>query len=82
MTTRSNTNQHWTDVLPEGPLLRPTKAAEFLAISVSNYYALAKIGEVPAPVKITSSGRASGVPKSQLDAFVLSRAAAFGGSEG
>lgn len=73
MTTQSTTVPDWKVLSPEGPLLRPAEAAQFLSISVSSYYALAKSGTVPSPVKITPNGRASGVPKNVLEAFVRSR---------
>jgi len=63
----------WQDLAPKLPLVRPNEAANLLSIGVSTYYELAKKGVVPAPIKITPNGRASGVPKNLLDAFVRSR---------
>ncbi len=65
----------WEIDAPKGPLLRPADAAAFLGIGLSTYYALAKSGDLPPPLKLTSCGRAAGVPKSQLDALIRSRAA-------
>ena len=59
--------------VPTGPFMRPSEAAKYLGLGLSTYYELAKSGAVPSPVKITPNGRASGVPKSLLDAFVQSR---------
>ncbi len=69
----NDTNQHWQSVPATGPLLRPAKAAEYLGVALSTYYALAKAGVAPAPVKLFNGGRTSGIPKNQLDALVASR---------
>ena len=74
MSFESSKALKWDELPAEGPLLRPAQAAQFLSISIASYYALAKLGQVPKPVKITPNGRASGVPKNQLEAFVRSRA--------
>ena len=63
----------WKSVPPKGPLLRPPQAAAYLGIAVSTYYALAKSGDLPKPVKLFQGGRSSGVPKNQLDALISDR---------
>ena len=65
--------EHWKQLTPSGPLVKPTQAAKYLSLGLSTYYALAKQGRVPAPIKITPDGRAAGVPQNLLDAFVQGR---------
>lgn len=63
----------WKQLTPSGPLVKPSQAANYLSLGLSTYYALAKKGKVPGPVKITPNGRAAGVPQNILEAFVQSR---------
>lgn len=65
----------WKTMPPADGFVRPADAAKQLALGLSTFYFLAKQGLVPAPVKIVPNGRASGVPKNQLEAFIASRAA-------
>jgi excisionase family DNA binding protein len=61
----------WAEIPATGPFLRVRSAAEYLGLSVSHYYSLAKRGDLPGVVKIGE--RASGVPRPWLDAVVKSR---------
>lgn len=64
----------WRDIPATGPLLRPLAAAEYLGITKSSYYRLAKTGDLPLPVRIGQ--RFAGVPKPWLDAIIASHAEA------
>lgn len=66
-------SEDWKRLPPSGPLVKPSRAADYLGLGLSTYYALAKQGKVPAPIKVTPGGRAAGVPQNILEAFVQSR---------
>lgn len=74
--THDVNSRPWASVAPNGPILRPSEAAAYLGLSINSYYVEARIGRVPAPVKITS--RATGIPRAWLDAVVADRVAAGG----
>jgi len=64
-------SQPWASVPPTGPLLRIDKAAEYLGYSRPQYYALAKEGLLPTPLRlIPRTNAAVGVPKPWLDAVI------------
>lgn len=63
----------WKGLSPAGPLLRPAEAAAFLKTSRKNYYAMARRGEVPTPVRLRPEGRATVIPQSWLDAVIAAR---------
>ena len=54
-----------------GPVMRPKEAARYIGVSVSCFYSLIKSGEIPPLIKLT--GRASGIPKPWLDAWLSLR---------
>lgn len=64
----------WANVPASGPLLRPSKAAQYLGLSRSTLYAMVAEGQFPAFIKL--SERASAVPMSWIQAFVTHRASA------
>lgn len=66
-------SQPWRDTPVEGPFLRSGQAADFLNLSRTQFYALARIGALPRPFKI--GGRAAGLPQSWLNAVLRARAA-------
>jgi predicted DNA-binding transcriptional regulator AlpA len=61
----------WDGLAAVGPLLRPKHAAEYLGIGRTTFYAHQKAGILPPPIKIGE--RASGVPRSFLDAVIAAR---------
>ena len=65
----------WAALPPTGPLLRPAEAAAYLGYSVSQYYALAAKGVLPAAIRIgPGHNGAAGVPRPWLDATIAARA--------
>ena len=68
------THQPWTECPIEGPFLRPGDAAAYLGLSTTQFYTMARDGDLPRPFKIGK--RASGVPKAFLDCVIRERATA------
>jgi len=68
-----DSNVPWNGIKADGPLLRPAEAAAFLKTSPKNYYAMARRGEVPKPVKLRADGRATVIPLSWLNAVIAAR---------
>lgn len=69
-----STSKPWLDCPVEGPFMRSGEAAAYLNLSPTQFYYLARQGDLPRPFKI--GGRASGVPKGWLDSVIRARAAA------
>ena len=68
----NHARQPWAEIPPNGPIIRTTEAAEYLGLSIAQFYALANRGVLPKALKI--GPRASGVPRAWLDAIIADRA--------
>ncbi len=69
----------WQNVEPKGKMLRPSKVVELTGLSRSQVYSMIADGQFPPFLKL--SQRASAMPESWLEAFLLHRVEQTFGSD-